>query len=157
MWQPQLSGVWIASNVSSVTNTGIESSISYKKLLWNAVKSNVILNYSYNSALDSAGNQLAYIPSQRVSMQGLLEWRNIGITYGHRFTEKRFLNNFNTAYLPSFFNATAGVNYTLDTGKEGRLVLGCQVDNLYNEDYQVVANRPMPNRYFIFNVKFIKS
>ncbi len=157
LWQPQVSGVWIASNVSSVTNTGIESSISYKKLLWNAVKSNVILNYSYNSALDSAGNQLAYIPSQRVSMQGLLEWRNIGITYGHRFTEKRFLNNFNTAYLPSFFNATAGVNYTLDTGKEGRLVLGCQVDNLYNEPYQEVANRPMPNRYFIFNVKFIKS
>jgi vitamin B12 transporter len=157
LWQPQLSGVWIASNVSSVTNTGIESSISYKKLLWNSVKSNVVLNYSYNSAVDSAGNQLAYIPEQRVSMQGLLKWRSIGITYGHRFTEKRFLNNFNTAYLPSFFNATAGVNYTLDTGKEGRLILGCQVENLYNEPYQEVANRPMPNRYFIVNIKFIKS
>jgi iron complex outermembrane receptor protein len=125
--------------------------------LWNAVKSNVVLNYSYNSAVDSAGNQLAYIPAQRVSMQGLLEWRSVGITYGHRFTEKRFLNNFNTAYLPSFFNATAGVNYTLNTGKEGRLILGFQVENLYNEPYQEVANRPMPNRYFIVNIKFIKS
>jgi len=157
LWQPQLSGVWIASNVSSLRNTGIESSISYKKLLWNTVKSNLVLNYSYNSAVDSASNQLAYIPAQRVSMQGVLNWRSLGITYGHRFTEKRFLNNANSAYLPSFFNATAGVNYTLDTGKEGRLILGCQVENLYNEPYQEVANRPMPNRYFVINVKFMKS
>ncbi len=157
LWQPQSGGVWTAGNVSSVINSGVESSISYRKLLWNAVKSNIILNYSYNSAADSAGIQLAYIPAQRIALQGMLQWRNIGVTYGQRFTDKRFLNSDNSAYLPSFFNATLGVNYTLDTGKEGRLVLGCQVENLYNEPYQEVANRPMPNRYFIVNIKFIKS
>ncbi len=157
LWEPANAGLWTASNIENVTNQGVELSSSYRQFIGQDAFVQLSANYSYNQAVDSNNNQLAYLPKHRVAFQGLLSYKSIRINYGHRFTDKRFLNASNTGYLPSFFNSSAGVTYALDLPKATRLEVGVFVYNLYNEPFQEVANRPMPNRYISLNIKLTQS
>ncbi len=156
LWQPEAFGVWQASNISTVTNYGFEATGRYTNYFSANVKLNSVVNYSYNEAFDAKNQQLAYLPKHRVSVFNVVDIKKIQISYGHRFTGLRYLNSGNTSYLPSYFNATASVNYKLEFDSKNKVTLGVTIENLYNEPYQEVANRPMPNRYFLFNIKYFK-
>ncbi len=157
LWEPTSVGLWSASNISEVENTGFEAALMYFKPLTKTLLLNVRTNYTFNQALDSSGNQLAYLPAHRVAFNGSLAYKQLRISYSHRFNDRRYLNAENTAYLPSFFNAMLGLNYTFKMEKGTSLELGCFVHNLYNEPYQEIANRPMSNRFFNFSLKLSKS
>ena len=150
IWQPT-GTYWSPMNVKKVWNRGIEtnSSISFKK---REVNFNFSLKTAYNLSTNidiynisdaSIGQQLIYVPHYKFIFKSQIAYRNIRITYIHNYTGYRYTSRDNLYYLPAF--------------NLGRLFLSCdfkfkkypskifyKINNLYNTNYQLVINRPMP-------------
>ena len=68
---------------------------------------------------------------------------------------KRFINSENTAWLPSYYLANCSASYELKLKMKSKINLSGKVNNLYNEAFQSVANRPMPGRYYTWTLTYL--
>ena len=54
--------------------------------------------------------------------------------------------------MPYYAPADINISYSLKKDKKSAEI-GLKVSNLYNEDYQIMANRPLPGRWFLLFLK----
>lgn len=163
-WLPTSSGVWSPVNVKEVENKGLEISLEKNIQLKN--KANISLQTGYNfvsstnksSALEndnSIGKQLIYVPQHTFNIVAKYNYKKLAIGYNQTVTGKVFIDATNTTYMPYYAPANLDISYKLD-GKDKKnsfAVFGLKINNLYNEDYQIVANRPLPKRWFSIFLK----
>jgi outer membrane cobalamin receptor len=157
IWQP-LDGnslLWKPMNLNEVHARGLEVGLNmkYKTCNWNF---NMNTNYNFcrstnekaNGPDDSkAGKQLIYIPVNTLNATLNADWKGFYASYNFMYTSRRYTGTDNETYMPGYnlSNIFLGKNMHL---KNFVLSLQLEINNLFDLDYQSIANRPMPGRNY---------
>ncbi|MBL6950390.1 MAG: TonB-dependent receptor plug domain-containing protein [Bacteroidales bacterium] len=166
VWLPSSGSgaIWKPMNITEVLARGIETGINGSLLIGDAT---IQLNTTYNfcrstyektkSAGDaSLGKQLIYIPvhSVNATLRGSL--KDFYFSYTINYVSKRYTGTDNQSFMPGYnlSNIFFGKNFQLNNFV---LSLQLEINNLFDLDYQSIANRPMPGRNFAFTIRGIIS
>ena len=150
IWYPSGS-YWSPQNILKVWSRGIEtnSKITYSL---NSIKFNLSFNTSYvlstnqetiNDNDQSLGKQLIYTPHYVFNTILKIKFKRIDLSYTHNYTGYRFTTADNTQFLDPFHLSNVKFSYT-DKFKDRPLKIFYKLNNIFNVNYQVVLNRPMP-------------
>ena len=161
-WQPTDFGYWEPVNLKSIENKGLEASVKYKYLN-NKKASKIKANFFYtftrstnlsfsNGSEELINKQTVYVPMHKATFFLSYSYKKLSFSYSQLYNSRVFIDASNSAYLPHYFPANAGVDYLIDF-KQIKLKLGLKVINLYNEQYHVTANRPIPGRNYSVTLK----
>ncbi|MBL0048680.1 MAG: TonB-dependent receptor plug domain-containing protein [Bacteroidetes bacterium] len=151
VWQPGVNAIWSPQNVNSVWSRGLEARldasymISKILLQLNTKYSHTISKNNERNQTNAAtfGKQLFYVPISIFQVEGMVSLKGFKISYLHNYTGKRFTNSENTEYLKSFKIGTITLSKTV-TFKKIKFDIYSQFVNIWNEQYQIIAWRPMP-------------
>lgn len=147
---------WTMLNLGHVVIDGIDVQASNEWQLAQDLKLFAHLQYTYQQARDKTdsadsyyGDQIPYTPWHSGSATGSLAWRDWSLTYNFVYTGERYCQQENISYnhLQPW--------YTSDLSLVGRFHLGAillqttlQVNNLFDQQYDVIINYPMPGRQY---------
>ncbi len=158
LWQPG-STYWYPQNIKQVWARGIETSYTVEKR-WDKTSFNIIARYHYTKSTNekhqteddpSLGKQLIYTPLHKGNLNFTYNYNDFGITWSQQFTGKTFTTTDNDDSLPAFTTSNLSFQYKLDK-KYGYLNLRVSANNLFDEDYEIIAWRPMPGRNYQFSL-----
>lgn len=155
IWLPSSGGYWTPRNIAEVYGRGTETSTElayhykdvYIKLYFNSsyVLSTNQVKMSEND--NSVGRQLIYTP--RYSGLGGISfyYKNFGLLFNNHYTGYQFTSTDNSSWITPYLigNLKLSYHYTFSTIKTE---LFAHINNLYNKNYMVVANMPMPLRNY---------
>jgi len=161
LWSPTVNGYWSPQNIKTVAKKGIELNTSKKWNLQSTRNFSTFVNYQYVQATnlesyqnneETVGKDLIYTPRQILNVSGVLDLKKWTISYQQTWTSTFYINRANTTYMPYSAPANVNVAYRF-TEKNVALQVGLGVYNIYNEAYQLIANQPLPGRYFGITLK----
>lgn len=151
IWLPQ-EGYWAPENIDEVEIFGVE----YQGA-WEVTKQlKVNASYAYNRSIRTAGatdsfegKQLPYVPIHQIksSLTYQQHWWSIG--GDGQWTSQRFTNADNSGSLDPFF--MVGLHASAQAGSAWSFSI--RANNLTNQDYQLVLNRPMPGRNYQITIQ----
>lgn len=145
--------IWTPHNIAQVQSRGIESinNLVWQNGLWQfhmGLNTSFVLATTRASAIPndgSIGKQIPYSP--RYNGQGNigLGYKKIYLNYNHTYTGYRYTTTDESQYITPYQTGNIYLSYThLYHQKELKLSLQC--NNIWNEKYEVVNLRPMPQR-----------
>jgi len=161
-WLPSDKGYWQPQNIKQVESKGLEFSITKKTVVKKVklhLKSNYNLVLSTNKSTivnndASVGKQLIYVPKNVANVFLNLTYKKLSLDYTQSYNGSVFIDASNQTYMPYFTPASIYFNWRITKEKaKNKTNLGFKIENIYNEEYQVMANRPMPGRYFMVVLK----
>lgn len=145
-WIPASSGVWQPENTQSVTNYGLESRFETKKT-FNKQLLSFTASYGYTfSENNETEKQLTYVPNHKANCNMAYNYYGITAYYQLMYIGEVFTSSDNFYKINDYALSNIGFDYNF--GKKKTCLLGFQVVNLTNENYQSVLSRPMPGRNF---------
>lgn len=161
LWVPGEGNIWSPHNMRKVLAQGVELRLQLASQL---DKVRLELHYEYdftqstvtqsNTPNDEAvGKQLIYTPIHSSKGHISLKWKGLTVLYGHQWTGQRFTSSDNLGSLPSYHIHWFSSSYALPI-KRHTLQLGGVIDNLFNQEYQAIAWRPMPGRAFRITLSY---
>lgn len=162
IWQPTQFGFWSPSNLKEVENKGIELSLKLQTSI-NKIRINANINYSNTfstnlkeqSELDnSVGKQLIYVPFHQINYSIRAVYKSYSLNYNYSYTGKRFMSTDNNWYLPANFISDIGLNKRFKINDKSSFSTSFKVNNLFNQNYQSIAWRPIPGRNYLFTLTF---
>ncbi len=163
IWLPRNGGmVWTPENVMQVRSYGLESmvegswsmddfSLQYS-LWWDHIISKNTKAKSPNDA--SEGKQLIYVPRNKAGINLRITLNRFSLYYHHQHTGKRYTSSDNSNWLEPYFTGDAGINWNTGFHNRHGLNLFANVVNIWNRQYQEMAGRPMPLRFFQAGINF---
>jgi iron complex outermembrane receptor protein len=163
-WYPS-GGYWSAMNIKKVWSRGIETSSSIKSQ-FRAIDFKLDFKTSYNLSTNieifngdksTINKQLIYSPFYKGVINASISFKNLNLSYLHNYTGYRFTTNDNNSYLPSFH--IGKIYLSSDILIKNQFVkIFYKIHNIYNVDYQLIINRPMPliNHEIGINIKIKK-
>ena len=150
---------WMMMNLGKVHIAGVEATAE-TVLRWHKDWSVVVcVNYTYQSATDRTdptdndpyygtyGGQIAYIPWHSGSACGTLSWRNLALNYSFIYVGERYhtSSNIRENYEQPWYTHDISASYRL-TLRRCALTFALECNNLFNQQYDVIQNYPMPGR-----------
>ena len=150
LWQPTGS-FWSPMNIKKVWNRGLETSskvhfinkkITYDFTLKTAYNLSTNIEV-YNSNNNSQDKQLIYTPHYKLVFKSQISFKKFSFTYLHNYTGYVFTSRDNENFLPSFNLGRLFLSLRVKL-KNNSAKIFYKINNLYNTNYQVVMNRPMP-------------
>lgn len=164
IWQPS-SGIWSPQNLLDVWSRGWEGRAFVK---WTSNKFSIKLsgmgNYTVSTNEEplrpndaTVGKQLIYTPIYS-GIAGLdLQYSNFNISYTHSYTGYTYTASDHSSFLEPYQLGNLNFNYRYQRKMFGGSLF-FKINNIWNESYQVVRNRPMPginyNLGINLNLKF---
>ncbi len=148
-WIPQNS-IWKPENVDNVVSYGNEVLVNFKKQF---AKQYFEINASYAytvSENEKTGKQLTYVPFHKSTVGFAYNYKKINFNYQFLFNGFVYTQSDHEAFIKSYNVSNVGLRYNF--GKKNRYVLGFQTQNIFNENYQSVAYRPLPGRNYLVNL-----
>jgi vitamin B12 transporter len=155
-WLPSDLGYWTPQNVKKVERQGIELSIRRKTELSKMHYFVTQANYTFVNAINkstfslndgSLGKQLIYVPHHTIGLSASYVYRKVDVTYQQQIYSRTYIDAGNTTYLPYIAPASLHIGGTLlDNNMEAYFAL--RIENIFNETYQIIANQPLPGRFF---------
>jgi len=154
-WVPTQFGYWQANNVRKVQMHGLENVIKASKtfkegsayFFFNHTWSRSI-NRSRRNVLDGSVNQqLVYIPENQLNSRLILKYKQIEFAYKWQFVSERYTLSDNSQWLSHYHLSDISLSKQWTLNKQS-LMVSFSVLNLLNEEYQTIANRPMPFRNY---------
>ncbi|MCT4213742.1 TonB-dependent receptor [Elizabethkingia anophelis] len=122
-----------------------------------------LLTYTYQRARDFTdpkksyyGHQIPYTPWNSGSFALMTEYKSWGLNYSFVYVGERYdssQNNIQYNYLLPWYTHDLSVQKTFKLNKH-QLKASLEVNNLFNQYYDVVLNYPMPGRNFRFILNF---
>lgn len=159
-WQPVgNTQIWSPENLLEVWSRGFEHRL---KMDWKIKKLELTLLGAYDfvrattifsvDSLDpSIDKQLIYVPTNHLFVTGQISYMKFYLSYTHQYTDIRFTSSDHSTDLPEFWIEGVTIGKRIDY-KNSYGDLFFRVNNLLNEDYQAVQNRPMPGRSYQIGV-----
>ena len=157
---------WMMMNVGIVKIRGIDMSARTTLRLPADVILDINLSYTYQKAQDYTNpddngdggtykGQLAYIPWHSGSVVGHLGWRDLDVNYSFIYVGERYHTSANTRenHEQPWYTHDLSAGYLFHLGKTSLKVSG-EVNNLFNQYYDVILNYPMPGRNYKLILKF---
>jgi vitamin B12 transporter len=162
MWQPD-GNRWRPQNIHRVWSRGMETALQLKKGKGkNFVQLNWTNNYTRSTnervnkgAENTQGRQLIYVPMYQGSVNLTGCFRNWALHYENNYMTYRYTSSDNYQFLPPVMLHHLGLSKRIELKQQQALQLGFRIENLLNEHYQIVAQRPMPLRYFTTQLNLI--
>lgn len=115
-----------------------------------SVNTAYVLSTSIRSALPNDGaveKQLIYTPRYNYGANFILSYYDLSFMYIHNYTGYRFTASDNSEWLKPYQYASVKFGYRYKM--EGvALFTAIHINNLYNSNYIVIAQRAMPLRYY---------
>ena len=138
-------------NIMQTQSQGIEGRYDFrlsKSLL------HLFTDFTYNNAIrktgsgDSANNkQLLYIPRFVLAFGGSMRIFDVQLNITHTFTSERFIVEDESMSLPAY--SLLDMNISTDFQYDGlKLNFRVEASNVFDTDYQVIKDYPMPGRTF---------
>ncbi len=153
LWKPSSYHYWTAQNLPFVQNkTGIiELSFSANKGIFH----NFRLSYEYSSVRDSAGRQIIYVPGHRVKANLGLRAAGFDLEVRSIYESRRYVlvgndDLYLRPYVLWFFTIERFVSL-----RNADLMLSMGVNNVFNQHYMLVINRPESLRNLSLTAKII--
>jgi len=154
-WVPGAGGYPTPINLSEVYSRGTETSSSLLytnkqlkcKLGFNSayVLSNVTKSKLAND--ESVNKQLIYTPRYNYGGSFTFSYYNLMLAYYHNYIGYRFTSSDNSGWLMPYNVANLKIAYKFHLAHLG-IISSFNVNNLFNSQYTVVAQRPMPLRNY---------
>ncbi|MEJ7557828.1 MAG: TonB-dependent receptor [Pedobacter sp.] len=154
---------WSMENIGNVTIKGFDFNLqsSWKLNIW---KLNAGVTYTYQDALDitplnqgavSYERQLPYTPKHSGSFVAGASYRMLSLNYNFIYTGERYNQKANLLvnYVEPWYTHDLVIQYLLKLPLN-EMRLGMEVNNLFNQYYDVVANFPMPGRSYRFSLTY---
>ncbi len=162
---------WTMMNIGMVKIKGLETSISADLNWTKELKSEVRLSYTYQQARDytypelgsngqhdvSYKGQIPYIPWHSGSAILSTNYKSWGLNYSFIYSGERYTSSDNDRdyYVLPWYTHDLSLRKSF-RWKRKELQLTAEVNNLFNQQYDIVLNHPMPgtNFKFIVSVNF---
>lgn len=142
---------WSPENIMKVWSRGMETRSELEfRLNKIKIRIGVLTNYvlstseqatSENDA--SVGKQLIYVPKYSGNGKVSVEYKGFIIAFNQNYMGYRFTSTDNTEYLVPYTLSNIYGSYRLHL-KQYSLDLFIQANNIFNEQYQIIANQAMP-------------
>jgi iron complex outermembrane receptor protein len=161
IWLPTEFGYWQPKNLQEVENKGIEASFELSSSKAKQLKLNSSIHYTYTLSTNkkaklnndnSLEKQLIYVPYHKLSYYVAAEYKKTAITYQFNYTGKRYVTSDNDWYMPANYISDLILSHKMELNDKFTLVGSFKINNLFNQDYQSIAYRPMPGRNFLLNI-----
>ncbi len=157
IWVPNPNDPWLWSPVNQleVHSYGIESHIggfwkqSKTKLSWN-LRYMFTVAKNTKSTIDNENTlnkQLINVPRSQAGFNLSFLHKNLGLTYDQDLTGIRYTSPDNLNWLPAYHTGHLAVHWHYNMASY-RFGLNLGIENILNTRYQIIANRPMPMRFF---------
>ena len=155
-WLPdERTAQWSVFNLGSVQAFGVQTQGRVGLHLDSLWRIELSPRYSFTRAYEignSEKSQLIYAPQHQAQAQLQAAYgERFGAFYRQEWTGARRVDE--RTSLPRYSLADAGIWANLRCGKFGANV-ELQVYNLFNRDVQIIANRPMPRRWWALSIRF---
>lgn len=154
--------IWTPHNIAEVKSRGMETE---NKLTYR--KGNTVIHLGLNTAYvlattqrsyapndGSIGKQIPYAPRYNGQLNAGITYKSLYINYNHTYTGYRFYTTDESAWVEPYHTGNVQLSYLLRLGGQRSLLLSGQANNIFNQQYQVVAQRPMPGTNFLFGARF---
>ncbi len=154
---PTRPGVWVPINLDETTNQGIELAVNYNCTLFDKVVTNISLNYTYVDAINKAtGTSIPFVPKHIGNSNIGLSYDRFSMFYQLLFNDKVYTteSNHEDYVVDRFTVSNIGGNYDLIKKEKQNLSIGFKVNNILNNNYSVVQNRPMPGINYNLNINY---
>ena len=157
-WTPR-GNIWYPMNIKSVHSYGSETFIHLlKKNKLFSTKTDLFYAYTISETTSSLiGNdasvnkQLIYVPIHKAGFIFSLEYKYLSLTYYFTYTGNRFTSTDNLEFLIANKIHSFQIDYYFKI-KNNQFTLFTRIDNLFNEKYFAVSNRPQPLRNYGFGI-----
>ena len=154
-WLPTVNNYWSPQNIAEVYSRGAETKteLAYHQ---NEFFFKLIINTSYVLSTNtksksendnSIGRQLTYTPRYSGNMGIYITYKKTSLLFNQTYTGYRFTSTDNTTWLNPYYTANIKASYNYPCKKMVFEFFG-SVNNVFNKNYAVVYNRPMPLRNF---------
>lgn len=158
-WSPNTGGILQPINILASRAMGFE----YLGSISHAINSNWSLNLktSYDFTISEIidfedksliGKQLIYVPYEKGFAELGIGFKRWSVKYNHAFTGFRYTREDNKTYLPAFSVGNIFISYLISYKKFSALIYS-GLYNIFNENYQVMAGRPMPIINFLGGIQ----
>ena len=94
------------------------------------------------------------MPFHKVQATIALGYKTFTLKYNQIYNGKVFTTRDNSVYLPHFAPANISITNKIKLNNNNTLVLQFALNNLFNEDYHIIANRPMPRQNYEFSLVY---
>lgn len=152
--------IWTPHNIAEVHSRGIETE---NRLQWQTgkwqwhlgINTSYVLATTMSSYIPndgSIGKQIPYTPRYNGQLNAGFAIGNWYVNYNHTYTGYRFITTDESQYLKPYQTGNLQLMYTLQTGHYP-VQIAAQVNNIWNEQYQVVGFRPMPGINWLLGLK----
>lgn len=150
---------WTMLNLGKVFITGLESQTTIRARLFHRLYTRLHLQYTYQRAIDITDSedsyyrhQIPYIPWHSGSLSLGCDFDRWSFNYSFIYVGERYNQRENILYnyTQPWYTSDTALSYDLLFGKSPlyRLRLQVECNNLFNQQYEVIANYPMPGRNF---------
>ncbi|MDZ4846009.1 MAG: TonB-dependent receptor plug domain-containing protein [Chitinophagales bacterium] len=154
IWLPS-QGYWTPQNIMKVWSRGLETSTGFsyeiKKIKFTlSVLANYVLSTNEKSKTSndaSVGKQLIYVPKVKLLGKFSIEYKGFALTYRHSYTGDRYITTDNSASVATYDLANILFSKKFQI-KSWELSAFAEIENLFNEQYQVIQSRAMPLRSY---------
>lgn len=147
---------WMMQNIGAVDIYGIDASIQLSPVFIQAVKTDFSVKYTYQKALDMSNpeevnykDQIAYIPVHSGSFIAHASWNKWDVNYSFIYVGERYFLNTNIPlyYMEPWYTSDLSVSTSFLFSHKLVKLTG-ELNNIFNQYYDVVINYPMPGRYY---------
>ncbi len=158
---------WMMMNLGEVRIRGIDVSARATMRLPAHVTGDVNLSYTYQKAQDYSDpsdtrdggtyrGQIAYIPWHSGSAVAHVNWRALDVNYSFIYCGERYhtSSNIPANHEQPWYTHDLSASYSFTLGSHATLRLTAEVNNLFNQQYDVILNYPMPGRNYKLIMKF---
>lgn len=155
LWVPGRNGSSQPINVQKVWSRGTETNwkIKYKKNNFTTsatistayILSSVQHNHQENN--NTTNKQLIYTPRYTVNGNFSIGYANFILSLYQQYIGYRFITSDNLQWLKPYHYSTLRLNTTLNTHKNC-LIIFVACNNMFNTNYTIIANSPMPLRNY---------
>ena len=160
IWLPGQGGYWTPQNIYKVWSRGNETQlkVSYTKNKF-SISPQIISAYTLstneaeNISEDSQNKQLIYVP--RINWTGgvTIKYNRSALSYTHGYKSRRYTSSDNLYYLAQYQYATLFISQSFRL-KQNLISAELSIHNLWDENYESIAWRPMPGRNYSLTLKY---
>jgi iron complex outermembrane receptor protein len=148
-WQPLNATIWQPINIQDVTNYGLEFSAFAEKRFAKHIFQ-IKAQYDYTISDDKGlDKQLIYVPNHKANAIFNYQIKDWNFNYNLQYTGEVFITTNNSQTLDAYWLSNCSVSKKI---LKNKMKIAFSVNNIFNENYESVAYRPMPNRNFLINL-----
>lgn len=152
---------WMMMNLGYVEITGVDVSSDILMVFPYDIQLGLHINYTYQEAKDltdptdndpvsgTYGGQIAYIPWHSGSVTGNLSYQTWGLNYSFIYVGERYHNSSNILanHEQPWYTHDLALSKEFQF-KKWKLKLSAEVNNVFDQQYDVILNYPMPGRNY---------